>query len=74
MLFLQGTRDELADAGLVAAVVDRLGAGATLAMIDDADHAFHVRRQSGSNDAEVIERIADTMRDWMARCSTVASG
>ena len=69
MLFLQGTRDELADPGLVAALVDRLGARATLTMIDDADHAFHVRRQSGSSDAEVVERIADTMHDWMTRCA-----
>ena len=44
MLFLQGTRDELADAASSRALIDRLGAGATLAMIDDADHAFHVRR------------------------------
>jgi len=67
MLFVQGTRDELADAALVRALVDRLGARATLAMIDDADHAFHVRRQSGTDDVAVIERIATTMRDWMAR-------
>jgi len=68
MLFLQGTRDELADAALVRALVARLGARATLALFDDADHAFHVRRRSGSDDAQVIEQIADTMRDWMARC------
>jgi len=67
MLFLQGTRDELADAVLVRALVDRLGARATLALFEDADHAFHVRRQSGSNDQQVIEQIADTTRDWMAR-------
>jgi predicted alpha/beta-hydrolase family hydrolase len=67
MLFIQGTRDELADATLVRALVDRLGARATLATIEDADHAFHVRRQSGTDDGAVIERIAATMRDWMTR-------
>jgi uncharacterized protein len=66
MLFFQGTRDELADRVLVQALVDRLGERATLAVIDDADHAFRVRRQSGSNDAEVLDRIADAMRGWMA--------
>ena len=57
-----------------AALIDRLGANATLAMIDDADHAFHVRRRSGSDDAEVIERIADAMRDWMTRSGASFSG
>jgi predicted alpha/beta-hydrolase family hydrolase len=67
MLFVQGTRDDLAELALVRALVDRLAARATLVEIDDADHAFHVRRQSGSDDAAVIERIADVMHDWMAR-------
>jgi predicted alpha/beta-hydrolase family hydrolase len=66
MLFVQGTRDELADATLIRALVDRLGARATLETIDDADHAFHVRRRSGSDDAGVLERIADTASGWMA--------
>ena len=67
MLFFQGTRDELADRALVSALIHRLGARATLAVIDDADHAFHVRRQSGSSDAEVLDRIADATRRWMAQ-------
>lgn len=74
MLFVQGSRDELADRVLIAALIDRLGARATLAMIDDADHAFHVRRRSGSDDAQVLARIADTVRDWMlARAASPAS-
>jgi predicted alpha/beta-hydrolase family hydrolase len=67
MLFVQGTRDELAEPRLLRAVVARLGERATLVEIDDADHAFHVRRASGSDDARVLDRIADTTRDWMAR-------
>jgi len=69
LLFLQGTRDGLAELGLVRALVERLGTRATLVTIDDADHAFHVRRSSGSNDDDVLDRIADTMREWMARQS-----
>ena len=69
MLFVQGTRDELADLGLVRALVERLGERATLVSIADADHAFHVRRSSGSNDIAVLDRITDAMRDWMARCA-----
>jgi len=67
MLFVQGSRDELADVGLVTALTQRLGARATLAMFDDADHAFHVRARSGSNDAEVLERLLDTVVEWIAR-------
>ena len=67
MLFFQGTRDELADSALVHALIERLGARATLVTIDDADHAFHVRRASGSNDRAVLDRIAETMGDWMAQ-------
>jgi predicted alpha/beta-hydrolase family hydrolase len=67
MLFVQGSRDELADVALVTALTDGLGARATLAMFDDADHGFHVRARSGSNDAEVLESLLDTVAEWMSR-------
>lgn len=67
MLFLQGTRDELADLGLVRQVVARLGERATLEVFDDADHAFHVRaRVSGTNDARVLARLAEVIAAWAA--------
>jgi predicted alpha/beta-hydrolase family hydrolase len=66
MLFLQGTRDELADVGLVKSVVGRLGERATLALFDDADHSFHVRASSGRNDAQVREAMLDATADWIA--------
>jgi hypothetical protein len=74
MLFAQGTRDDLADAALVRGLIGRLGERATLVSIDDADHAFHVRRQSGSDDAQVLDRIADAMRDWMRRSAAGMAG
>jgi uncharacterized protein len=73
MLFVQGSRDELADIGLIGAVTERLGARATLARFDHADHAFHVRASSGSNDAEVLERIADTIAAWIAPLARAAN-
>lgn len=66
MLFLQGTRDELADLGLVQVVAAGLGARATLAVVDDADHAFHVRKRSGRDDAQVIADLAQRIADWSA--------
>jgi predicted alpha/beta-hydrolase family hydrolase len=66
MLFLQGTRDALADLALVRDVTDALGSRAKLAIVDDADHAFHVRASSGRNDAAVTGELATTMAAWMA--------
>jgi predicted alpha/beta-hydrolase family hydrolase len=71
MLFLQGTRDELADLSLLQPLVRQLGERATLHVVDDADHAFHVRSRSGRNDAQVIEDLAATMAAWFGR---VAAG
>ena len=67
MLFLQGTRDELADSRLMAAVVDKLGVRAELKWFDDADHAFHVRKSSGSSDAQVLAGLAQAIADFAAR-------
>ena len=58
MLFLQGTRDTLADLGLLRPICAQLGARAQLCVIDGADHAFHVLKRSGRSDAEVIEQLA----------------
>ncbi len=65
MLFLQGTRDALADAALMQALAARLGSKATLAFIDDADHSFHVPARSGRNDAQVLAGALDTLAHWM---------
>jgi predicted alpha/beta-hydrolase family hydrolase len=65
MLFLQGTRDELAATHLLQPLVQRLGERATLALFDDADHAFHVRARSGGNDAQTLAALLDTTADWM---------
>jgi len=73
MLFIQGSRDDLADVGLITALTHRLGPRATLAMFDDADHAFHVRARSGSNDAEVLGHLLDTIVEWMARVGAARS-
>ena len=65
MLFLQGTRDELADLALLQPVHARLGERARLVLFDDADHAFHVRAASGSNDAQVMQRLLDASAAWI---------
>jgi predicted alpha/beta-hydrolase family hydrolase len=66
MLFLQGTRDALADLTLLREVLAPLGERAALSVEDDADHAFHVRVRSGRTDAQVLVSLADTMAAWCA--------
>ena len=65
MFFAQGTRDALAEPRLLAPVVKALGRRATLLAVDSADHAFHVPRRSGRDDAAVIEEIAAAAAAWM---------
>src|SRR5438874_9369379 len=63
LLFLQGTRDELADLALLRAVLSRLPR-AELRVIQGADHSFHVLRRSGRTDAQVIAELASTIAEW----------
>jgi len=66
MLFLQGTRDELAALDLLQPLVQRLGdERATLALFDDADHAFHVRARSGRSDKQTLIAMFDVMAGWV---------
>ena len=67
MLFLQGTRDELADLPLLSSVAERLGTRATLELIDDADHSFHVPARTGRKDAVVRTEMADLLVGWIAK-------
>jgi len=65
MLFIQGTRDKLAEPTLLGPVVKRLGASASLHQVAEADHAFHVLARSGRNDREVMREIIDTLSAWI---------
>jgi hypothetical protein len=65
MLFLQGTRDALADLALLEPVVGRLGARATLRVIEHADHMFHVLKRSGRTDEQVLDELAAAAAGWI---------
>ena len=65
MLFLQGTRDELADLALLTPLVARLGTRATLHTFEDADHSFHVRARSGRSDAQTLTELLDALAAWV---------
>jgi hypothetical protein len=64
MLFLQGTRDTLADLALLRPVVDRLEARARLHVVDGADHSFGVLKRSGRSGEDVLTELADTVAAW----------
>ncbi len=64
MLFLQGSRDGLAEVLLIEGVVKRLEPPATLHMEEGADHSFHVLVRSGRNDREVMNEILDAFTGW----------
>ena len=61
---IQGTRDKLAEPQLIEPVVKRLGASATLHLVQEADHSFHVLVRSGRNDREVMSEILDAFAAW----------
>jgi hypothetical protein len=64
MLFLQGSRDSLAEVALIEPVIKRLGSLATLHLVEGADHSFHVLARSGRNDREVLNEILDAFAEW----------
>ena len=65
MLFLQGTRDTLADLTLLEPIVRKLGDRATLRVIEHADHSFHVLKRSGRTDEQVLDELAAAVAGWL---------
>lgn len=65
MLFVQGSRDKLAELRLLEPLVNGLAAPVSLLVIEQADHAFHVPARSGRNDGEVLAEILDGLSAWI---------
>ena len=64
MLFLQGTRDKLANLDLLKPIILKLGKQAQLHIIEGADHSFHLLKSSGKSDEEVLKEMAKKVGDW----------
>ncbi|WP_439372702.1 alpha/beta hydrolase family protein [Bradyrhizobium sp. DASA03120] len=64
MLFLQGTRDELADLSCLRPVVEKLGAKATLHEVEGRDHSFAVLKKSGRTNEEALREVLDALVAW----------
>jgi predicted alpha/beta-hydrolase family hydrolase len=67
MLFLQGTRDKLADLSLLERLTRRLGARASLQLFQNADHSFRLPAHSRGKDAEVRREMMDALASWTFR-------
>jgi alpha-beta hydrolase superfamily lysophospholipase len=67
MLFLQGTNDALADVARMRRTVASLGRRATLKLIAEADHSFHVPKRSGRSNDEAIGEVLDFTAGWMLK-------
>src|SRR5262245_15574275 len=61
MLFLQGTRDDLAHLSILLPVVEQLGPPAVLKLFPEADHSFHVPARTGRKDADVLREVLDAL-------------
>jgi predicted alpha/beta-hydrolase family hydrolase len=70
MLFLQGSRDNLAELSLLEPVVKSLGPSASLHVVEAADHSFHVPARSGRNNQEVMNEILDAFTAWTGMVET----
>lgn len=64
MLFLQGTRDKLADLDLLRPVLGQVRPAPKLHVIQGADHGFHVLKRSGRTDDEVLDEACDVFAEW----------
>jgi uncharacterized protein len=67
MLFLSGTRDELADLELLKPVCERLGKRATLHTLDTADHGYKILKKSRTSEEDVFVEMARVVREWASK-------
>jgi uncharacterized protein len=65
MLFVQGSRDKLAELQLLEPLVKRLAPSASLHLVQEADHSFHVLARSGRNDREAMGEVLDSLSAWI---------
>jgi len=67
MLFVQGTRDDLADLDLLRPIVSKIGNLATMHVVEGGDHSFKVLKRSGRTQESVMNEVADAISRWATR-------
>jgi uncharacterized protein len=71
MLFLQGSNDKLAELRLLEPLLGKLGKGASLHVVKNADHSFHVPARSGRSDGDVLAELIDVFASWAKKLGAV---
>jgi uncharacterized protein len=66
MLFLQGARDLYAEPELLNPLISLLADRATLVLLPDADHSFHVPARSTFSDGQINDDMINALAGWMA--------
>jgi predicted alpha/beta-hydrolase family hydrolase len=69
MLFLQGSRDSLAELKLLKPLCTKLGKNAELFVVEGGDHSFHMLKSSGRSDSEVLDEVVQKANSWIERRS-----
>jgi hypothetical protein len=67
MLFLQGSRDALAELKLLKPMRAKIGKRAELFVVDGGDHSFHMLKSSARSDQEVLDEITTKAAAWMGK-------
>jgi uncharacterized protein len=65
MLFLQGSRDALAELKLLKLLCAKIGKRAELFVVDGGDHSFHMLKSAGRSDGEVLENVVKKTAGWI---------
>jgi len=70
MLFHQGTRDRLADLGLLRPLLRQVGPRATLHVVEGGDHSLNPLKRSGRTLDDVLAEVAAVTRRWIGRVAS----
>lgn len=67
MLFLQGSRDALAELKLIRPLCAKLGKHARLLVVEGGDHSFHMMKSAKRSDEEVLDELVERVAEWIKR-------
>jgi predicted alpha/beta-hydrolase family hydrolase len=73
MLFVEGTRDPFCPLATLYRVLEDVGAHTEVAVIDDGDHSFKVRKSSGRSTTDAWAEVVAATDDWIGRTSSVSA-
>ncbi len=71
MLFVQGTRDALAEMTLLEPLVAHLSPQARLETVAEGDHAFHLPSRTGRSDVQALAAVLDEATAFMLGCTSL---